>query len=211
MEKRYTALEWAAMEGGHELPKPEGLQLSFLQELTESRLFKNRDTLYGKTAEDLAKYAYIMFMMLEVLRLEQFKWAKKYAVDTLVYENFDAMRTSATDLHNVLAVLNNQKEYEDKIDIDLNVSVPVFHIKRYLRDIQNHRKYPSQDRQFFMSLETFLKIHDSKLRQLRRDVGDWDQNSKADKAAIHKMIKNYISASSTGIPVTSDLYTQFIK
>lgn len=179
--------------------------LDFLHEISEARLFKNKDTLYGKSAEELATFAYLMIMMLEILRNTDKDYAKKYAINCLAYENFDGMRANASDLHNVLAVLNHQDKYEGKLTPNANISVPALQIKRYLRDIENGRKEPSTDRQLFMTVETYFKLKDSRLKQMRRDVGDWHLNSDAEKATIQKTIKNYMST----MTLSSDIFAHF--
>jgi hypothetical protein len=171
------------------------MMLDFIQELNEARLYRGTDTLKGKTADDLSKVAFLMIMMLEILRHEDKSYASTYVHDTISYENFESMRSSASDLHNLLAVLNHQEKYEEKIKTNLSISVPVLQIKRYLRDIENHRFDHGQDRSFFLKLEDFLKISDSKVKSIRRVVGDWKDNSHGEKDIIRHQIKNLIQAS----------------
>jgi hypothetical protein len=103
------------------------------------------------------------------------------------------MRSSASDLHNLIAVLHNQDDFSEKIETDANISIPVLQLKRYLRDIENDRKDASLDRQFFMKLEQFLKISNSSYRQIRRNVADWRLNSDTEKELICRNIKNYLN------------------
>lgn len=164
------------------------MNLEFLEELNEARLFRGADTLKGKSAKDLAKIAYLMILMLEVLRRRDESWAKKYASDTMGYDNFNTMRNYATDLHNLLAVLGHQDKYEGKISVDSKISVPTLQLKRYLRDIQDGRTDRSQDRSLFKKLEDYFKISDSNLKQYRRVVGDWGLSSSDERNSIlHRM------------------------
>ena len=48
MANKYTASEWAAMEGGHSLPEGKK-ELSFIQDLSESRMFKTRNQISKET------------------------------------------------------------------------------------------------------------------------------------------------------------------
>jgi hypothetical protein len=166
--------------------------LDFLQELKEARLYRGADTLQGKSADELAKITYAMIMILEILRHEDNKFAKKYVDDTIGYENFSAMRSNATDLHNLLSVLNNQSDYENKITVNHNISVPVLQIKRWMRDISSGHKDKGLDRTLFMKLESFFKISDSQLKQIRRSVGDWNDTSTNEKSVVRKQIKNFL-------------------
>jgi hypothetical protein len=168
--------------------------LDFIQELNEARLYRGASTLEGRSAEELAKITYMMIMMLEILRTEDPTFVKKYVEDTLGYENFESMRSTATDLHNLLAVLNKQDKYADRIRVNHNISVPVLQLKRYLRDITANQKDRGLDRTLFMKLENFFKISDSQVKQTRRFVGDWADVSPNEKATVRKQIKNFLQA-----------------
>lgn len=166
--------------------------LDLIQELVEARLYRGTSTLEGKTAEEIAKISFLMIMMLEILRFEDSKLVSKYVADTLQYEQFDSMRSSASDLHNLLAVLNNQDKYKERIKVNHNISVPVLQLRRYLRDISANSKDRSLDRTFFTKLENFFKITDSNFKQIRRYVGDWHLVSDNEKNKIRKQIKNFL-------------------
>jgi hypothetical protein len=194
MEQKYTALEWAAMEGVQEVAKPTAPAFSFLQELTEARMYRNTTTLSGKKATELAKVAFLMFMMLEILRHEDKSFAKRYSLDSMWYDNFASLKSSSTDLHNVLSVLANQSKYADKITTNLSIAVPILQIRKYLRDIENDRKDKGWDRAFFKTLSEFLKITDSDLKEMRIWVGDWLQASATEKRKLRLQIKNLLQA-----------------
>jgi len=194
MEQKYTALEWATMEGGQEVAKPTAPAFAFLQELTEARMYRGRDTLRGKTADELGRVAYLMIMMLEILRTEDKSFAKKYSLNTLGAANFVGLRNSASDLHNILAVLNNQGSYADRIITNSNISVPTLQIRRYLRDIENDRKQIGLDRSFFKKLDEYFKISDSSLKEIRRVAADWHYASSTEKGTIRRQIKNLLQA-----------------
>jgi hypothetical protein len=206
MENRYTAAEWAAMEGGQEVAAPAtSIKLPFLQELVEARMYRNASTLSGKTAKELARVAYLMFMMLEILRHEDKQFAKRYSVETMWYDNFASMKSTASDLHNVLAVLSNQDKYAGKIKTDATIAVPILQIRKYLRDIENDRKEKGVDRALFKTLSEFLKVSDSDLRELRMYVADWDQTSITEKRKLRLQIKNLLQATNH----QNDLLIQF--
>jgi hypothetical protein len=194
MEQKYTASEWAAMEVVEEVAKPTAPAFSFLQELTEARMYRNTTTLSGKKATELAKVAFLMFMMLEILRHEDKSFAKRYSLDSMWYDNFASLKSSSTDLHNVLSVLGNQSKYADKITTDLSIAVPILQIRKYLRDIENDRKDRGWDRAFFKTLSEFLKITDADLKEMRIWVGDWLQASATEKRKLRLQIKNLLQA-----------------
>jgi hypothetical protein len=181
------------------------VKFSFIKELTEARMFRNRDSLGSKTAADLAKISFLSLLALEIMRTLNPSYAKKYAIDTISYENFKSMRNNANDLYNLLSVLNNQTDYAGKIQSDPTVSIPALQIKRYLRDIENTRKDKSLDRQFFYKLESFLRITDSEYKELRRNVVDWNMNSSAEKRNVIRSIKHEMNKLSLQL----DLLQQF--
>jgi gas vesicle protein len=143
--------------------------------------------------------------MLEIVRAEDSAYAKTYAQNTVTYENFDAMRGNASDLHNILTVLANQSKFDDKITVDLHIAVPVLQIKKYLRDIVAGHKEPGMDRQLFMKLEGYLKISNSQYKNIRRSVGDWKDNSRAEKATVRNEIKNTLM----NLSQQNDLFVHF--
>lgn len=168
------------------------MKLEFIQELAEARMYRGRDTLNGKTAEELGRVAFLMIMMVEILRWEDRDFAKSYSRKTMWYENFTAFRLQSTDLHNLLTVLNNQEDYSDKIKVNRNIAVPVLQIRRYLRDIESDIRQKGVDRSFFKKLEEYFKISDSACREVRRAVADWDDNSETEKHTVRYQIKNLL-------------------
>lgn len=178
----------------------------FFDELNEARLFRGRETLQGKSADDLAKVLYLMFMMVEILRHEDSSWLRDYISNTMGDEYFRSMRSSSSDLHNIIAVLSNQDKFSDKIKTNGKISPPLLTIKRYFREILNKIKYPSQDRAFFKSLEDYLKISESKYKNIRRIVGDWESASKTEKNTVMYEIKNLIKPTNQ----QNDLVLRFI-
>ena len=169
------------------------MQLEFIQELTEARMFRGRETLANKTIGDLSKIVFLSLLIVEIMRTLKPAAAKKYGLETLSYENFKTMRNNATDLHNLLAVINNQTDYAGRIQPDASVSIPALQIRRYLRDLEYDRKEKAVDRQFFYKLESFLKINSSEYKDLRRSVVDWEMNSAVEKRTIMRTIKQELN------------------
>lgn len=167
--------------------------LEFIEELTEAKMFRGRETLSGKTADDIAEVVYAMFLIVEILRTEDSGWLKDYITNTMADEQFKSMRSSSSDLHNLIAVLSNQDKFDSKIKVNPKISPPLLQIKRYFRDILNDRKLASVDRAFFKSLEDFLKIKNSDLKHFRRTVTDWQYASTTEKRGIRLGIKNFLT------------------
>lgn len=145
----------------------------FIQSLIEARLFRYEGDFSGKKVSQVGTIAYCLFLMCEVLRHYDSTFVKKYASDTYFYGDFSGVRTYATDLHNILAMLSNSG-LRSKLKNDANVTVPQFAINRYLRDLAGGVRGTEKalDRQFFYELQSKLKISDSNLSTIRRNLVD---------------------------------------
>lgn len=171
--------------------------LDFIEEIAEARLFKGKETLKGKSAEDLAKLCFLMFLMIEILRNEEYSWTKDYINKTLSGENFSSLKVSATDLHNIIAVINNQEKYDDKIDSNKKIKLNIDSVKKYFRDITSKTKNTGTDRSFFMNLEDSLKIKNPALKRLRREVADWAMTTTAEKSSVKSDITRILVSDNT--------------
>ena len=175
-------------------------------ELTEARLLRNEQNL-PKTADTLINSLYLHILTLEILRHENPGLAKNYAKRTLQYQTFDKIRTSATDLHNQLAVLTNKDLYHDKIKIPAESNIPLLQTKQYFKHLANERYDNGFSRQYLYKLQRFLGPVDAQLIAARRAVQDWpglDENER--KGAIALLKRQYLLHSRR-----SDLFGDFEK
>jgi len=161
----------------------------FIQELVEARLYKGESTLKGKTAKEIASIVFLMIMTLEILRHESPSYAKKYVENTFQFGEFNSMRSVMSDLGNLLAVLSNQKDYDNTIKADFGINIPFLQLKRYLMDMKNGNKTSSVDKTFFLKLEDFLKVNESLHKTIRRYVTNWDTTQAAEKKNVVEIIK----------------------
>ena len=109
MEK-YTASEWAAMEGGHEVPSKKLFEF-MNDEMTEARLFKNPKQFVTQSGDDIAANVYAHLLGVQAMRYTDPGRASTYARNTLKYSGFDGVRSGATDLHNLIAGLERKGGY----------------------------------------------------------------------------------------------------
>ena len=77
------------------------------EELAEARYIRNHRDTVGKSAGNLADGFFEHLLVLQQMRFENPAWAKKYAKDTLKFQSFTSVRTGATDLHNLTAIISN--------------------------------------------------------------------------------------------------------
>jgi hypothetical protein len=142
-------------------------------EVIESRMFRTPLSFERTSAHDLARILYVGLLTIELMRHDDESTARTYCAQTIKWGDFDHMRSATTDLGNIIVALSNQSDYEDRMNINLNISAPVLQIKTYLRGVWMMSFQHGRDRQFFMNLETALGISDSSLYQVRRTVLDW--------------------------------------
>ena len=175
-------------------------------ELTEARMFFGPDNVKGKSAEEIAGIIYLIFMMIEVYRISDRDLMSRYADQTLVYNTYDNTHYAGTDLGNLLAILNNQDTFKHYIKVNGKVSIPLFQINRYLQNIRSRQKSNSDDATFFWKLEEYLRIQSNALfRQLRRDVGNWDNLTYSNKVQLTQILRREFDKRAGNV----DLYLWF--
>lgn len=182
------------------------MTLEFIQEISEARLFKNGETLKGKTATDIGKITFLSIMMLEIIRKSDDKYAREYAKNTRSSNNFAGMNPGKSDLHNLLVVLNHQDKFSSKITTDSHIFVPMIQLKHYLNNIEDNRTELDVDRRMlFKKLEDGLLIKDNNLKHIRRAVADWDLTSKNEREIIYTNIKQLANS----LAQQNDLFQYF--
>ena len=177
--------------------------LPFIQELTEARMFFGPKDLKSMSANDIAEIIFLIFMMLEVLKQYKPNYAASYASDTMRYNTYENMHYSGTDLGNLLAVLNNQDTFKDSFKSDARVAIPLYQINRYLRDVSSKSKNShSDDVSFFWRLEDYLKLYsNSLLRQLRRDIGNWKDLTRAEKQQTYYILRREFDKRASSVDI----------
>lgn len=178
------------------------MKLEFIQELTEARMFRNEETLHGRTLTNIGEMAYYMFLMLEIMRTEDPKYAKEYATRTMAYNSFDGMYSGATDLHNLLSILNNPKDYVEEIKINARTSVPIFGIRRYVSDMRSGTYVMSKVRSLFLTLESDFKVNSSRARRLRRYVTEWTRRESSAKKFTVREVYEFSRSNSLYADIT---------
>jgi|TARA_R110002153_G_scaffold273220_1_gene443462 hypothetical protein len=191
---KYTASEWAAMDGGHTI-EPKQKMFGFMNdELVEARLFRNPTQFATSNKEDIAKNVYAHLMGVQAMRYTDPGQASTYARKTMSYNGFDGVRTGATDLHNLIAGLERKGGY----------SIPTAQIKRYLKNVQNGVVDTQLDRRTMLAVERSLQIRDPKLTAMRRIISDWPRalpnEQKAGATRLGFMLNHYARGSDLAGP-----------
>lgn len=177
--------------------------LPFLQELTEARLFQKSSDLKNKSAEEIARIVYMMIMTIEAGRYVNPSWAASYAADTMNYSPYENMHYAGTDLANLLAALNFQETFKHDMKVNKGISIPLYQINRYLTSVRSGgNRSHNEDAQFFWRLEDYLKVYSSGvLRQLRRDIGDWPNLTRANKIQVDSLLRREMSNSASSADI----------
>jgi hypothetical protein len=160
------------------------------EELAEARYMRRPGDATGKSAYDIGESFFEHMMLLQQMRHTNPAWARKYAKDTLRYQSFSQVRTGATDMHNLAAILANPSKYSDKVGDLGSVNFDELQLKRWLRDIAAGKQRTSMDRTFFLKQQKNLGIRNSFLRQVRRVMGDYGTSNSAERSIVTSRMLN---------------------
>ena len=165
---------------------------SFLQYVAEGRVVRRQSDLQRYTFQEITERIYLSFLTLALLKnFSQTKnFVKSYSAQTLTYGSFDRVRTTANDLHNMLAIVAGNTEIVQKLAnknaamaLRQRQTVPVNSIKSYLRDFKN-------DYRFLTQLERGLGISNPDYKNLRRAISDFiSLDSKRKKVTATRLLQ----------------------
>ena len=147
----------------------------FLQYVSEARIVRRQSDLQRYTFQEITERIYLSFLTLSLLKYfnQTTSFVKSYASNTLAYGSFDRVRTTANDLHNMLAIVAGDPSIVQKLAnrnqamaLRQRQSVPILAIRRYLRTLKD-------DYAFLTGLESALGIRNTDYRNLRRAISDY--------------------------------------
>ena len=147
----------------------------FLQYVSEARIVRRQSDLQRYTFQEIAERIYLSFLTLSLLK--NFKqtagFVKAYGTSTLTYGSFTRVRTTANDLHNMLAIVAGDPDIVQKLAnknaamaLRQRQTVPELSIRRWLRNFKN-------DYEFLSQLESALGISNLDYKNLRRAISDY--------------------------------------
>ena len=147
----------------------------FLQYVSEARIVRRQSDLQRYTFQEITERIYLSFLTLSLLK--NFKqtagFAKSYGASTLTYGEFTRVRTTANDLHNMLAIVAGNPDIVQKLAnknaamvLRQRQTVPELSIRRWLRNFKN-------DYEFLSQLESALGISNLDYKNLRRAISDY--------------------------------------
>ena len=143
----------------------------FLKYVSEGRVVRRQGDLQRYSFPEIAEKIFISLLALAYIRHSDKNFAKAYGNMSLMYGSFDRVRTSANDLHNMMAVVSGDPEITKKLKnknqaqaLRQRQPVPDFAVRRYLRTFED-------DFKFFTQMEVALNVKDYK--NLRRAISDY--------------------------------------
>lgn len=195
-DEKYTAGEWAAMSGGHSVEKKSS-KLQLVNELTESRLFRNKKIAGDVNLDDAAELAFVQLMMLNVFNKDYdfAPLAKEYAGRTAAFRNFDTFRTSGTDLYIALnRVMGKGQRYDNEKDkiAATRINPNRNDLLKYLNNIASSKSNPDFEKRMLLRFEKQFNIQDSLLKSLRRLSSDWENLNQNQRALVVTRMSQYM-------------------
>jgi len=190
MTDRYTALEWAAIEGGHEVTPSES-KYSFLQEINEARMTKDNGPSRTLSYADCGERMYLTLLVLETMRqYPEFKGAvQRYAKKTSGFELYKYYRIMGTDLYNFLYFLvGSQDKLKDPKAAKataqkLKRKIPIMDINRHIQAL-GQGKNPTLVTSLFVKIESSLNITNADYKMIRRGLQDYPKLTRAEKERL---------------------------
>lgn len=197
MEKKFTALEWATMEGGHDIVDPVGADFSFLKDLHEARMTRNSSNHRKLTYTDCCERVYLILLVLEAMRRDSYSksFVRGYSKQTTQHDLYKIFRVGATDLYNFIYFVDGDERAMDKLKdpqaarrLRSQITIPVLSINRYLLKISTGQT-PTGISELFIKLESALKITNPDYKAIRRTLVNFDRVDKQSiKTSITKLL-----------------------
>lgn len=188
MAEKFTAMEWAAMEGGHELPIEEEGKFSFLNDLYEARMTRNSSDQAKMTYTDCCEKLYLTLLSLELLRKfpNTIGYAAGYAKKTSSFGPYQHFRMVGTDLYNLVYFVSGDDKAMDKLKDPEDAKVmrqrthlPVMGLNRYLSSVANN--VTTSQTETILRIEGGLNITNADYKTIRRNLFNFNSISTREK------------------------------
>ena len=195
-KKKYTAAEWAAMEGGHTVEEKKS-KLQLVNTLGESRIFRTKNIVNEVNVDDAANLTFMYMMALNIFNKDYDfgPFAKEYADRTVTFNNFNSFRSSGTDLYAALnRLVGKDQTYDNEKDMLAHERIKLNQLdaKRFLHHIAKGNLDPKFEQTMLLRFQKQLNIQDSMLKSLRRLSGDWDNLNQNQRALVITRMMQYL-------------------
>ena len=192
MTDKFTAAQWAEIEGGHEVTPVQEESYSFLRDLHESRMTKDNGNAKKLTYTDCGERMYLTLLALETMRqYPDFKaYVQRYAKKTAGFDTYKMYRLMGTDLYNFTYFLVGNSNAQDKLKdpesakrMRAKTKIPTAAINRYINSVAQG-KLPVQVSNMFQAIESAIGISNSDYKSIRRNLVNFARLTKAEKRLI---------------------------
>jgi hypothetical protein len=189
MTEKFTAAQWAEMEGGHEVTPAKESSFSFIKDVTEARMTRDSTGTKKLTYSDCCERLYLSLLVLETLRnFPEFRLSvQKYARRTAGFESYRFYRINGSDLYNFIYFVVGDDSAQEKLKdpdaakkMKANTKIPVRDLNRYINELKDG-KQPILVSSLFIKLENALKITNTDYKAIRRALSDFEKLTRADK------------------------------
>lgn len=145
--------------------------LQLINTLCESRIFRNKNDLskYNERQTRDLYYSILLATIALALDTKTTTWARQYASSAAAFSNFKFFRISANDLYVLTYIEQNELN-------DLNVQLQQAVLRLY-RGLGRGNIESSFVQQLLLRLERTLNISESRLRNVRRVITNWDKSA----------------------------------
>ena len=191
MTDKFTAAEWAAMEGGHDITPSES-KFSFLQDIHESRMTKDNGNAKKLTYTDCGERMYLTLLALETMRqYPDFKaYVQRYCKKTAGFELYKMYRIMGTDLYNFIYFLVGDSSAQAKLKdpeaakkLRATTKLPTAAINRYINAVAQGKE-PVQVNNMFMAIESAINVTNTDYKAIRRNLTNFAKLTKAEKRLV---------------------------
>jgi len=192
MTDKFTAAQWAEIDGGHEVPPVQEESYSFLRDLQESRMTKDNGNAKKLTYTDCGERMYLTLLALETMRqYPDFKaYVQRYAKKTSGFELYKYYRIMGTDLYNFTYFLVGTDGAQDKLKdpvaakkLRATTKIPTAAINRYINAVALG-KNPVQVNSMFMAIETAIGVTNTDYKAIRRNLINFGKLTSAEKRLV---------------------------
>lgn len=192
MTEKYTAAQWAEIEGGHEMTPAKEEPYSFLKEIHESRMTKDNGNAKKLTYTDCGERMYLTLLALETMR--QYKdfrgYVQRYCKKTSGFELYKTYRIMGTDLYNFVYFLVGDSGAQDKLkdpesakQLRAKTKLPTAAINRYINAVAQGKE-PVQINSMFMAIEGAINVTNTDYKAIRRNLANFNKLTRAEKRLI---------------------------
>jgi len=171
------------------------MELTFInKEITEARMFRNRNIIRRLDIDDVASFAFLNTLLLYILYSEydSAPAAIDYADKTIRYNSFDHYRVSGSDLYLAFHILLDRSGDSDRLiggtpeknAIARNrINMPYHLLRKFFKEMSMNTLQTDGAfvPRFFLTLEKKLNIKTSNYKSIRRLVQNWHKTSTTEK------------------------------